>query len=176
MPVERVVTVHSMNLVLCFVTTYSPGDGIVVLELQEKPVFQSRQLDELKYSWWNIHFKCLMWNKNREINLFSHIQLPNKLHDWESAHFKVTNMIKCIYIYYIYGFSDIDECKGNHSCHVNATCTNTNGSFVCECQPGFNGNGQNCIGEFNLFAIIFRILLLESLRWQLSAILLICHM
>ena len=22
----------------------------------------------------------------------------------------------------IYGFSDIDECKGNHSCHVNARC------------------------------------------------------
>ena len=107
LPVERVVTVHSMNLVLCFVTTYSPGDGIVVLELQEKPVFQSRQLDELKYSWWNIHFKCLKWNKNREINLFSHIQLPNKLHDWESAHFKVTNMIKCIYIYIIYMVSQI---------------------------------------------------------------------
>ena len=84
-------------------------------------------------------------------------------------------MIKYIYIYYIYGFSDIDECKGNHSCHVNATCTNTNGSFVCECQPGFNGNGKKCTGEFNLFAIIFRILLLESLRWQMSAILLVCH-
>ena len=66
-------------------------------------------------------------------------------------------------------FSDIDECKGNHSCHVNATCTNTNGSYVCECYPGFNGNGQSCTGEFNLFAIIFRIFLLESnlklLRW-----------
>ena len=87
-----------------------------------------------------------------------------KWQTWQSA-----------YVYFIYGFSDIDECKGNHSCHVNATCTNTNGSFVCECQPGFNGNGQNCAGEFNLFAIIFRILLLESLRWQLSVILLVCH-
>ena len=87
--------------------------------------------------------------------------------------FKVTEMIKCKYLY---GFSDIDECKGIHSCHVNAICTNTKGSFVCECQPEFNGNGQNCKGEFNLFAIIFRIFLLESylklLRWPLSAILL----
>ena len=47
-----------------------------------------------------------------------------------------TNTIKCmyvcVYIYiYIYGFSDIDECNGNHSCQVNATCTNTNGYYVC---------------------------------------------
>ena len=89
--------------------------------------------------------------------------------------FKVTIIIK-----YIYVFSDIDECKGNHSCHANATCTNTNGSYVCECRPGFNGNGQNCKGEFNLFAVILRIFLLESnltlLSWSLSAILLVCHM
>ena len=69
--------------------------------------------------------------------------------------FKVTIIIK-----YICGFSDIDECKGSHSCHVNAACTNTNGSYVCECRPGFNGNGQECTGEFNLFAVIFRIFLL----------------
>ena len=76
--------------------------------------------------------------------------------------------------------SDIDECKGNHSCHVNATCTNTNGSYLCECHPGFNGNGQSCTGEFNLFAIIFRMFLLEPslrlLRWPLSAISLVSHM
>ena len=87
-----------------------------------------------------------------------------------------TFIIKCKYIY---GFSDIDECKGNHSCHVNATCTNTNGSYLCECHPGFNGNGQSCTGEFNLFAIIFRIFLLEPslrlLRWPLSAISLVSH-
>ena len=95
------------------------------------------------------------------------------MYDYQSNHsaeipliFKVTNMMK---YKYIYGFSDIDECKGNHSCHVNATCTNTNGSYVCECRPGFNGNGRICTGEFNLFAKIFRIFLLESnlklLRW-----------
>ena len=95
------------------------------------------------------------------------------MYDYQSNHsaespliFKETNMMK---YKYIYGFSDIDECKGNHSCHVNATCTNTNGSYLCECHPGFNGNGQNCTGEFNIFAIIFRIFLLESnlklLRW-----------
>ena len=87
------------------------------------------------------------------------------MYDYQSNHstespliFKVTNMIKCKYIY---GFSDIDECKGNHSCHVNAICTNTNGSYLCECQPGFNGNGQSCTGEYSLSAIKFGKFLLE---------------
>ena len=44
------------------------------------------------------------------------------------------------------GFSDIDECKGNHSCHVNAICTNTKGLYVCTCHPGYTGNGRDCTG------------------------------
>ena len=47
-------------------------------------------------------------------------------------------------------FIDVDECKGNNSCHENANCTNTNGSHVCDCQPGYTGNGQNCTGEFGI--------------------------
>ncbi|XP_066022881.1 uromodulin-like [Pocillopora verrucosa] len=39
---------------------------------------------------------------------------------------------------------DVDECKGNHSCHENANCTNTMGSHECNCQLGYTGNGQNC--------------------------------
>ena len=54
--------------------------------------------------------------------------------------------------WFIYDFTDIDECKGNHSCHLNATCTNTLGSHVCECHPGYTGNGRNCTGEFNFLA------------------------
>ena len=41
----------------------------------------------------------------------------------------------------------MDECKGNHSCHVNATCTNALGSYECQCQAGYTGNGQNCTGD-----------------------------
>ena len=60
---------------------------------------------------------------------------------------------------YVYDFTDINECKGNHSCHVNATCMNTLGSHVCQCHAGYTGNGQNCTGEFNFFATIFLIVL-----------------
>lgn len=39
----------------------------------------------------------------------------------------------------------MDECKqGIHTCHANATCTNTIGAYACDCLPGFSGNGQNC--------------------------------
>ena len=45
-------------------------------------------------------------------------------------------------------FLDIDECQKNtHDCHLNATCQNTNGSFVCTCLFGFNGDGRNCTGK-----------------------------
>ena len=52
--------------------------------------------------------------------------------------------------FFICDFIDIDECKGNQSCHEDANCTNTNGSYVCDCQPGYTGNGQNCTGEFGI--------------------------
>ena len=44
--------------------------------------------------------------------------------------------------------SDIDECEiGSHDCHVNATCNNTIGSFICVCDPGYGGTGKICSGE-----------------------------
>ena len=59
-------------------------------------------------------------------------------------------LFSCIWISYVYDFTDIDECKGNHSCHVNAACMNTLGSHVCQCHAGYTGNGANCTGKFNL--------------------------
>ena len=50
----------------------------------------------------------------------------------------------------ISNFSDIDEYKGNHSCHLSATCTNTVGSHDCQCQHVYTGNGQSCTGSCSL--------------------------
>ena len=42
-------------------------------------------------------------------------------------------------------FIDVDECvTGMDDCHVNATCSNTFGSFECTCVAGYEGNGVNC--------------------------------
>ena len=44
--------------------------------------------------------------------------------------------------------TDIDECeRDTDNCHVNATCADVIGSFVCTCNSGFEGNGVNCIGK-----------------------------
>lgn len=42
--------------------------------------------------------------------------------------------------------ADINECAtgGRNDCDVNATCTNTKGSFTCACKAGFSGNGVTC--------------------------------
>ena len=44
---------------------------------------------------------------------------------------------------------DIDECDTSvHSCEVASTCTNTDGSYTCGCNPGkqLNNNGRTCAG------------------------------
>ncbi|XP_066265931.1 uncharacterized protein [Branchiostoma lanceolatum] len=40
--------------------------------------------------------------------------------------------------------TDIDECKVNPPCDMNATCINTDGSFLCECNIGYEEIGFKC--------------------------------
>ena len=66
--------------------------------------------------------------------------------------------VECFYAYSLlkvharlysqfFNISDIDECSsGNHKCDPNATCTNTEGSYQCQCNSGYTGNGYNCAG------------------------------
>ena len=40
---------------------------------------------------------------------------------------------------------DINECATNNdNCNANATCTNTQGAFDCDCKNGFMGDGVTC--------------------------------
>ena len=49
---------------------------------------------------------------------------------------------------YTFIHSDIDECtEETDNCDDNAICTNTDGSFTCECESGFSGNGVQCDGK-----------------------------
>ena len=102
---------------------------------------------------------------NREKNLVSgcvkHLRLEPQHKKTRVSYVMLGNLflITVRVFSYVYDFTDINECKGNHSCHVNATCMNTLGSHVCQCHAGYIGNGQNCTGEFNFFATIFLIVL-----------------
>ena len=42
---------------------------------------------------------------------------------------------------------DIDECSQANICHAQATCTNTEGSYLCTCDTGYTGNGTYCAGQ-----------------------------
>ena len=44
--------------------------------------------------------------------------------------------------------ADIDECLELSPCNMNANCTNTVGSFNCECIAGYTGDGLNCSSMF----------------------------
>lgn len=48
--------------------------------------------------------------------------------------------------------TDIDECTVDFPpCHENATCNNLIGSFECDCNSGFSGDGINdCNGKKNM--------------------------
>lgn len=60
-------------------------------------------------------------------------------------------IIACFLLLYSEFFcvsSDINECEiGAHNCDRHATCTNTAGSFKCNCAPGWIGNGLKCTGN-----------------------------
>ena len=43
-------------------------------------------------------------------------------------------------------FTDVDECVED-PCTLNANCTNTNGSYFCECYSGYESFGTNCEGK-----------------------------
>ena len=63
--------------------------------------------------------------------------------------------------YITFVFLDINECieglttcdvngtctASTVQCHVDATCSNTPGSYMCVCNNGYDGNGILCVGE-----------------------------
>ena len=62
-------------------------------------------------------------------------------------HFSVFNALLCA--------TDIDECgRGTHDCDPYANCTDTEGSFMCACNLGYEGNGTDCQGKCALVTLL----------------------
>ena len=57
------------------------------------------------------------------------------------------SLVKNTNSFFHYVPSDFDECSLEPKpCDNNATCSNTDGSFICTCKEGFSGNGTVCEG------------------------------
>ncbi|XP_072017426.1 lactadherin-like [Amphiura filiformis] len=53
--------------------------------------------------------------------------------------------------YFIHLCTDVDECTlGTDNCGANAVCTNTVGSFTCDCNVGYSGDGLCTVCVDNL--------------------------
>ena len=67
-----------------------------------------------------------------------------------------------------------DECSRNlDNCHADADCINAEGSFTCQCKPGFEGSGVSCTGmQYTLYSLhftyvpCFGILVMYHLRFK----------
>ena len=72
----------------------------------------------------------------------------------KSANFPVyicTDAFTCIFKANIFSPTlDYDECadEDQNECDPNALCTNTEGSYVCRCLRGYEGDGRNCTGNY----------------------------
>ena len=57
-------------------------------------------------------------------------------------------MLFCAVLFYIFPFKDFNECETHQDdCGQHATCVNTEGSFDCECDDGYDGDGRSCEGN-----------------------------
>ena len=63
-----------------------------------------------------------------------------------ATYFHITKGPDCLPDFLVFVL-DINECRGDNDCDVNANCTNTEGSFTCACRSGYKGDGKTCKGN-----------------------------
>ena len=54
----------------------------------------------------------------------------------------------------------------SNSCHSNATCKNSEGSYICICMSGYSGNGSVCTGMYGICLSIICILTMEPMVFK----------
>ena len=84
--------------------------------------------------------------------------LPGSTGDNCEGQYTVTALLSCnIFVIMSFLPTDIDECALElDNCSENATCSNINCNFECECLPGFTGNGVTCEGQYYTLVVNFQ--------------------
>ena len=62
--------------------------------------------------------------------------------------------------------ADVDECVDPSPCDTNAMCTNTPGSYTCDCNAGYTGDGVTCTGKYLAIDYIFMYHKLAICDWH----------
>ena len=90
---------------------------------------------------------------NRSFSVTKSGSQKNKLTELSTCNNLITSQV----ILFLFCFADINECTvGSNECHDNATCTNTDGSYLCSCNKTFSGDGRNCSSKnVMLFSVPF---------------------
>ena len=72
-------------------------------------------------------------------------------HELLSVGLYITSLLLLLYCI----LPDIDECSNKlaNECDINANCTNTAGSYNCQCRIGWSGKGKNCSGTIIFVAV-----------------------
>ena len=67
---------------------------------------------------------------------------------YTSLDFDALHLLYEVSIVLLLLFTDVDECiSGTHNCSNNATCTDSDGSYLCSCKPGYDGDGYACTSK-----------------------------
>ena len=70
---------------------------------------------------------------------------------WERS-FSLLFSTKAVYLQFVYTvyFTVDGMCSVHGGCHANASCLYNSGSYYCQCNVGYSGNGTVCYGEILL--------------------------
>ena len=55
-------------------------------------------------------------------------------------------VIALLFVYLL--STDVNECQVLNICSVSGVCVNTDGSYLCSCKQGYEGNGTHCRGRY----------------------------
>ena len=88
------------------------------------------------------HKVCKYYNFKLNLQQIVRLWTRGLFHPFRGSRLHKNFLKLCLY-------SDIDECKtSSMPCHEHAQCRNTDRSYMCTCNQGFDGDGHhNCTGK-----------------------------